>query len=81
MGYGFPGGWRRWGWGGGTTDIWTVPYTESTLVMDIVDAQTNQLVWRGYDTETIDYNKSEKTIQKSVDNLLKRFEKETKRAS
>jgi len=31
------------------------------------------LVWRGYDTQTIDFDKSEKTIHKSVENLIKRF--------
>ena len=77
IGYGFPGGWRRWGWGTGGAEVWQVPYTKSTLVLDIIDAQTNQLVWRGYDTETIDFNKSEKTIQKSVEKLVERFVKET----
>jgi len=46
-------------------------------VLDIIDAKTNQLVWRGYDTETINFNKSEKTIQKSVEKLVERFVKET----
>jgi hypothetical protein len=31
------------------------------------------MIWRGYDTETIDFNKSQKTIDKSADNLVKRF--------
>ena len=77
IGYGFPGGWRRWGWGVGGVDVWNIPSTKSTLVLDIIDAQTNQLVWRGYDTETINFNKSEKTIQKSVEKLVERFVKET----
>ena len=42
-------GW--WGWPGGY-DMW-VPYTESTLIIDVIDAKTNQLVWRGYDTDTL----------------------------
>ncbi len=77
--YGFPGRWGRWGrwygWGPrmGQVDVWRIPYTESTLVVDIIDPHTNQLVWRGYDTETIDFDKSEKTIHKSVENLIKRF--------
>jgi len=58
-------------------DVWNIPYTKSTLVLDIIDAETNQLVWRGYDTETINFNKSEKTIRKSVENLVERFVKET----
>lgn len=82
LNYGFPGMWGRWGrrggwhgWGPGfgQVDVWRIPYTESTLVVDIVDPHTNQMVWRGYDTETIDFDKSEKTIHKSVENLTKRF--------
>jgi hypothetical protein len=79
LGYGFPGYWRgrRWGWGwGGDVDVWRIPYNQSTLVVDIVDARNNMLVWRGYDTETIDLNKSDKTIEKSVDTVIARFAKE-----
>ena len=81
--YGFPSAWGRWGgWGSwygweglhrGPVDVWKIPYHESTLVIDIIDARTNQMVWRGYDTRTIDFEKSEKTIHKSIDKLTKRF--------
>ena len=80
--YGFPGRWGNWGhWGRwfgwtpgyGQVDVWRIPYNESTLVVDLIDPHTNQLVWRGYDTQTIDFDKSEKTIHKSVENLIKRF--------
>jgi hypothetical protein len=79
--YGFPGFWGRWhrGWGWGlgwgTVDVWKIPYTESTLVVDIIDPESNLLIWRGYDTETVDFNKSEKAINKAVDNLVNRFVK------
>ena len=39
----------------------------------VIDPHTNQLVCRGYDTQTIDFDKSERTIHKSVENLAKRF--------
>lgn len=82
--YGFPapggGPWGRWGswygwegWQRGPVDVWQIPYNESTLVVDVIDARTNQMVWRGYDTRTIDFEKSEKTIHKSVEKLTKRF--------
>jgi hypothetical protein len=82
--YGFPGGYgpgrgyggSRWyGWepGMGQNDLWSIPYTESTLIVDVIDSRTNHLVWRGYDVQTIDFEKSEKTIHKSVQNLTKRF--------
>ena len=84
LNYGFPGGFGRWGcwrgwrgwgpgWWPGPVDVWSIPYTESTLVADIIDPDTNQLVWLGYDTRTIDFEKSEKTIHKSVEHLTKRF--------
>lgn len=94
--YGFPaawgGPWGRWGswwgWEGlqrGPVDVWEIPYHESTLVLDIIDVRTNQMVWRGYDTRTIDFEKSEKTIHKSIEKLTKRFahdvEKQRKRIS
>jgi hypothetical protein len=78
FGYGRGWGWRRgWDWDRDLT-VWRIPYTESTLVVDIIDAKTNQLIWRGYDTETIDFKKSEKTINKSVEDLVKRFAKDVK---
>src|SRR5687767_8370225 len=53
--FGYRRGWGGWGWGGGwgpgwaTTRAWRVPDLKSTLVMEVYDAHTNQLVWRGYD--------------------------------
>jgi hypothetical protein len=77
--YGYPGwgwgwGWRHWGWG----PAWAVPFERSTLVVDIVDTRSNQLVWRGYDNRTIDFNKSDKTIAQSVDKLVGRFQHDVK---
>ena len=45
-GYGYgPGRYHgTWGGGGG---IETYNYTEGTLIIDIVDASSKQLVWRG----------------------------------
>jgi hypothetical protein len=63
-------GW--WGWPGGY-DVWAVPYTESTVIIDVVDAHTNQLVWRGYDTDTLNMDNPDKTLTKAVDNVLSRF--------
>ena len=76
MNYGYPGGWGRWhGWGlgWGTVDVWQIPYSESTMVLDVIDPHTNTIIWRGYDTETIDFKKSEKSINKAADNLVKRL--------
>jgi uncharacterized protein DUF4136 len=67
---GFRTGW--WGWPRGY-DVWAVPYTESTVIVDLIDAHTNQLVWRGYDTNTLNTNQPQKTLAHAVDNVLSRF--------
>lgn len=67
------GRWYDWDPPYSHVNVWTNPYTESTLIVDVIDPRTNHLVWRGYDTQTIDFSKSEKTIHKSVENLTKRF--------
>jgi hypothetical protein len=72
MGYGLPVLHRRFGWWGWPRDydVWAVPYTQSTLIVDVIDAKTNQLVWRGYDTDTLNTGKPEKTLDKAVDHVV-----------
>ena len=42
-----------WGWGGpygwgwGMNRTWTSEYNRGSLIIDIVDAKTNKLVWQG----------------------------------
>jgi len=72
---GFRSGW--WGWPRGY-DVWAVPYTQSTVIVDVIDARTNQLVWRGNDVDTLNMDHPEKTLSKAVDNVLDRFYKDTK---
>ena len=83
MDYGFPGFWGprrfgwRWGWPDGF-DVWRIPYTDSTLIIDIIDAQTNQLVWRGFNTDIINLKNPEEDFKDAVDDVLKRFYKDAK---
>jgi hypothetical protein len=35
------------------SQITTVDYSEGTLILDIIDRRTNQLVWRGWSKETL----------------------------
>lgn len=74
MGYGLPVFHRRgwWGWPGGY-DVWAVPYTQSTVIIDVIDARTNQLVWRGYDTGTLNAGKPAKTLDTAVDHVVSRL--------
>ena len=67
------GRWYDWEPPYSYVNAWGIPYNESTMIVDVIDARTNHLVWRGYDTQTIDFQKSEKTIHKSVENLTKRL--------
>lgn len=90
--YGFPGpwygrrGWYRPYWAGwepgwrGPVDVWRIPYNESTVVMDIIDARSNMMVWRGYDVDTIDLDKSEKSIRESVKDLVNRLVKDIRKS-
>jgi Domain of unknown function (DUF4136) len=70
-------GWRR-GWGGGgfgetTTTVEQIPV--GTLVIDMYDGSSKQLVWRGMASDTLS-SKPEKNTQmldKSIDKLLEKF--------
>jgi Domain of unknown function (DUF4136) len=75
---GFRTGW--WGWPRGY-DAWAVPYTESTVIIDVLDTQTNQLVWRGYDTGTLNKSNPDRTLSKAVDVVLARFYHDAKKTA
>ena len=86
--YGFPYSWGPWGpgsyWGGGWGGwggygVYTVPYLESTLIVDMVDAKTNQLIWRGFNTDELQLNDVEKDLPDAASDVLKRFYKDTRR--
>jgi hypothetical protein len=74
FGYGFPRRWR-WGWG---PDIWTRYYTEGSLIVDFIDPQTGQLIWRGIVTDTAKTGgaESEKQVNKGAQELVKHFIKD-----
>ncbi len=62
---GFGGGWR-WGGGFGNSTTTVDNYKVGTLVVDLFDAKTKDLVWRGSSSDTLS-NKSDKNI-KNLDN-------------
>ena len=85
VGYGVPFSGPRfrggWGWPRGY-DAWAeLPYTESTLIIDIIDARTNQLMWRGYNQDPINLDKTEKDFANAVDGVLKKFYEDAKRST
>jgi hypothetical protein len=66
-GYGYWGGFNY-----GYTEVRS--YKKGTLVLDIVDARTHQLVWVGIlDKEVRSVNPPSKRIQKTITKLLKNF--------
>jgi hypothetical protein len=71
---GFPGSWR-WGMGWGEAITTPETYTIGTIVVDLFDTSTKQLVWRGVGSETLS-DKPEKDTQKlskTVEKMFKDF--------
>jgi hypothetical protein len=76
---GFGGGWR---WGGGLGNATTTvdTYEVGTLVVDLFDAKTKKLIWRGSASDTLS-NKSDKNIKnldKGVQKMFDHFPPESK---
>ena len=72
---GFGGGWRWRGFGGmGEATTTTETYQVGTLIVDLFDAKTKQLVWRGNASDTLS-NNSNKNIQNLDKDVQKMFNK------
>jgi hypothetical protein len=80
--YGGGGGYGRygrgsWGWGNGhaSTTYSESDYIKGTLVMDVYDNSTNQLIWQAAASGTVKENpkKREKGIPKLAAKMLKKF--------
>jgi Domain of unknown function (DUF4136) len=73
---GFGGGWRWRGFGGmGQSTTTEQDYKEGTLVVDLYDAKTKQLIWRGSAQDTVSDKaaKNEKNLDKGVAKMFKKF--------
>jgi hypothetical protein len=73
---GMGGGWRWRGFGGmGEATTTEQDYKEGTLVVDMYDAKTKQLVWRGSSGDTVSNNaqKNEKNLDKGVAKMFRKF--------
>ena len=69
-------GWRRFGGGGfGEATTTTDTYTVGTVVVDLFDTKTKQLIWRGSASDTLSDNsdKNIKNLNESVDKMFKHF--------
>jgi hypothetical protein len=69
-------GWRRFGGGGfGQATTTTETYKVGTVIVDLFDTKTKQLIWRGSESDTLS-NKSDKNIKnldKGVEKMFKQF--------
>jgi hypothetical protein len=71
---GFGGGWRWRGFGGMSEATTTErDYKEGTLVVDLYDAKTKQLIWRGSAEDTLSNKaeKNERNLDKGVEKMFK----------
>ena len=73
------GGWRWGGFGDATTT--TETYKVGTLVVDLFDTQSKDLVFRGSSTDTLSNNsgKNIKNLNKGVEKIFKHFPPEAKK--
>lgn len=71
-GYGPP----RWF---GSRDIRVNQYSEGTLMVDFIDVKTNQVIWRGRASGTLEMKGVDEKISKSTEKLVKQFVKDTQK--
>lgn len=76
FGYGYGPSWY-WGGGMGTTSATVSTYEVGTLVIDVWDAKTKNLIWRGTASGTVSPNpeKMERKVNVAVEKLFKKWEK------
>jgi Domain of unknown function (DUF4136) len=75
-GFGGGWGWRRFGGGGfGEATTTTETYKVGTIVVDLFDTKTKQLIWRGAESDTLSTNsdKNIKNLDKGVEKMFKKF--------
>jgi uncharacterized protein DUF4136 len=69
------GGWGWRGWNDGFATTYPETFTVGTLVVDLFDTRTKQVMWRGTATDTVP-DKPEKTaekLNKAVEKMFKDF--------
>jgi len=69
------GGGRRFGGGFGYATTTTETYKVGTLVVDLFDAKTEKLIWRGSASDTLSNNsdKNTKNLDKGVNKMFQHF--------
>jgi len=81
VGYGYPTGWAGMGYGGyagyhGTASTTVTAYQIGTLVVDVWDAETETIVWRGIAADIVipeNPMKLEKKIEKALKKMIAKW--------
>jgi hypothetical protein len=70
-------GYRSSRYHGVGVDVQSSHWIESTIVLDVIDAATNEVVWRGWATSDLDANPSPDRVsyyvERAVEKILKEF--------
>ena len=73
--------WNAWGMrgiGGGMGGITPEQNTEGTMIIDLHDAKTQSLVWRGISQDTLSNkgNKNQEMVEKAIQEMFKQWPKQ-----
>ena len=71
---GFRYGYDYWGTTGREIDVYR--YEEGTLIVDLIDSRSKELVWRGSATGTIKDNPTAEEVEKKLNEVTKKLFKE-----
>jgi len=68
-------GFGPWGWGWGGPGAMIDTYLQGTLIVDLYDAKTRKMVWRGVATDTVSGKTSKNTehIDKAVGKMFEKY--------
>ena len=74
-GYGYYGYYGGYGYGGAYTDMSSYDYEVGTLIIDLVDAEANELIWYGAGTKALENNPRhvEKVINDAVTHIFYKY--------
>jgi hypothetical protein len=69
--WGYTYGSYYWGWGGRAVDVYQ--YQEGTLIIDLINAKTEMLVWRGWATKTLEDNPSPEKAEYTINSVVEKI--------
>ena len=69
--YGYTYAGSYWGWAGNDVDVYS--YTEGTLLVDLVDAKTKKLAWRGSASGVVEPGNSPEKITENINSVVEQI--------